>query len=107
VEQWPEGAAADPEAARQRYDSDMKASREALREVVRADLPTAHLGPGIVAVVAVAVGCFATPLAGALVAGAFAALFLGALAVMFPRGVQGVDALRRSYLFTFGWASWF
>ena len=38
MEQWPEGAAADPKAARRRYDSGMKASREALREVVRADL---------------------------------------------------------------------
>ncbi|MFF2520463.1 hypothetical protein [Streptomyces sp. NPDC058086] len=36
------GAAADREAARERYDSDTRASRKALRETVRADLPAAH-----------------------------------------------------------------
>ncbi|MFI8421133.1 hypothetical protein [Streptomyces sp. NPDC085479] len=104
--QWPEGPAADPEAARERYVSDMRASRRALREMVRADLPTAHFGLGIVIVASVVVGLFAGPIVGALMAGSFAALFLVALVVMFLRGMRGLDAGRRAYLFTFGWANW-
>ncbi|MDI2128759.1 hypothetical protein [Yinghuangia seranimata] len=106
VQRWPEGSEADPEAARERYNSDMRATRKALREVVRADLPTAHFGLGIVFVASAAVGYFAGPAAGALVAGAFGALFFGALVVMFLRGIRGMDAARRAYLFTFGWANW-
>ncbi|MEU6272983.1 hypothetical protein ABZ871_11290 [Streptomyces populi] len=106
MEQWPEGPVADPEAAWERYDSDMRATRKALREVLRADLPAAHFGLGVVVVASVVVGCFATPVAGVLVAGAFATLSLVALAAMFLRGVRGPDAWRRAYLFTFGWANW-
>lgn len=106
MERWPEGPAADPEAARERYDSDMRSVRKALREVIRADLPAAHFGPGIVVVASVIVGLLMGPLAGALVAGAFAALFLVALVVMFVRGIRGLNAGRRAYLFTFGWANW-
>ncbi|MFB7429624.1 hypothetical protein ACFC0K_40875 [Streptomyces hydrogenans] len=106
MEQWPEGPAVDPEAARERYVSGMRASRKALREVVRADLPAAHFGLGIVVVASVVVGLFAGPIVGALVAGSFAALFLVALVVMLLRGIRGLDAGRRAYLFTFGWANW-
>ena len=76
MERWPEGSAADPVAARERYDSDMRAVRKALREVVRADLPAAHFGLGVVVIASVIVGLFAGPAAGALVAGAFVLLFL-------------------------------
>ncbi|MFI9600013.1 hypothetical protein ACIHCX_09045 [Streptomyces sp. NPDC052043] len=106
MEQWPEGPAAEPKAARERYASDMRASRKALREVIRADLPAAHFGLGIVVVASVVVGLFAGAITGALVAGFFAALFLVALAVMLRRGIRGMDAGRRAYLFTFGWANW-
>ncbi|MFB7496669.1 hypothetical protein ACFC09_18615 [Streptomyces sp. NPDC056161] len=106
VTQWPEGPAADPEAARERYASDMKATREASRNAVRADLPAAHFGSALVVVTSALVGYFVAPAAGALVAGAFAALFMVARAVMFLRGVRGVEASRRAYLFTFGWANW-
>lgn len=103
---WPEGPAADPKAARERYDSDVRESRKALREAIRADLTAAHFGLGIVIVASVTLGLFAGPIAGALVAGAFAALFLVALVVMRLRGIRGLDALGRAYLFTFGWANW-
>ncbi|KAB1140465.1 hypothetical protein F7R91_35795 [Streptomyces luteolifulvus] len=106
MKRWPEGPAADPEAARERYDSDMRSVRKALREAIRADLPAAHFGLGIVIVACVIVGLLVGPVAGALVAGAFAALFLVALVVMFVRGIRGADARRRAYLFTFGWANW-
>lgn len=106
MDRWPEGPAADPEAARERYDSDMRASRKALRETVRADLPAAHFGLGLVIVASVIVGMLAGPVAGVLVAGAFAALFLVALGVLLLRGPRGLDAGRRAYLFTFGWANW-
>ncbi|MFD9655925.1 hypothetical protein [Streptomyces mirabilis] len=106
VDRWPEGPAADPEAARERYDSDMRTSRKALREPVRADLPAAHFGLGLVIVASVIVGLLAGPVAGVLVAGAFAALFLVALGVLLLRGLRGLDAGRRAHLFTFGWANW-
>jgi hypothetical protein len=106
VQRWPEGPVADPHAARERYDTDARATRTALREVVRADVPAAHVGLGIVVVASVVVGCFAAPVVGALVVGAFAALFLVALVVVFLRGIRGLDAPRRAYLFTFGWANW-
>lgn len=106
MEPWPEGTAADPEAARERYASGMRAERKALRDVMRADLPAAHLGLGIAIVASAVVGLFAGPITGALVAGSFAALFLVALAVMLLRGIRGLDAGRRAYLFTFGWANW-
>ncbi|MGW1537504.1 hypothetical protein [Streptomyces aureus] len=106
VQQWPEGPAADPEAARERYDSDMRATRKAMREVIRADVPTAHLGLGIVVVASEVLSCFGAPVVGVCVGGAFAALFLAAAAVMFLRGVRGRDAWRRAYVFTFGWANW-
>ncbi|MFD9487601.1 hypothetical protein ACFWBX_27265 [Streptomyces sp. NPDC059991] len=106
VQQWPEGPAVDQDAARERYTSDMRAARAALREVFRADMPAAHGGAAVVVVASVLVGCFAGPVAGGLVAAGFAVLFLLALAVMFLRGIRGADAWRRSYLFTFGWANW-
>ncbi|MFF9458668.1 hypothetical protein [Streptomyces flaveolus] len=106
MQPWPEGPVSDPEAARERYTSDLRASRKALREAIRADLPVAHVGLAIVVVASVLLGLFATPAAGALVAGAFAALFLAALAVMLLRGIRGLDAARRAYLFSFGWANW-
>ncbi|WP_373298694.1 hypothetical protein [Streptomyces melanogenes] len=106
MQQWPEGPAADQEAARERYTSGMRATRMAVREVFRADMPAAHGGVTVVMVAGVVVGCFAHPVAGCLVAAGFAVLFLVALAVMFLRGIRGADAWRRSYLFTFGWANW-
>ena len=106
VGRWPEGSAADPEAARKRYDSDTRATRKALREVFRVDLPDAHSGPGIVIAASVVVGLLLGPAAGALVAGAFAFLLLATLAVMFLRRIRGVDATRRAYLFASGWAGW-
>ncbi|MEU3402120.1 hypothetical protein [Streptomyces filamentosus] len=106
MEQWPEGLTADPGTARERYVSGMRASRKALLEVIRADLQAAHFGLGIVVVTSVVVGLFAGPVVGALVAGSFAVLFLVALVVMSLRGIRGLDAGRRAYLFTFGWANW-
>ncbi|MFE2531528.1 hypothetical protein [Streptomyces sp. NPDC059371] len=103
---WPEGSAADPEAARERYESDMRTTRAALREAARADMPAAHFGVAVVIAASVVLGLFAGPVAGSLVVGVFGALFLMTLAVMFVRGIRGVDACWRSYLFTFGWANW-
>ncbi|MGV9340670.1 hypothetical protein [Streptomyces sp. NPDC003688] len=84
----------------------MRSERKALREAIRADLPAAHCGLGIVIVASMIVGLLVGPVTGALVAGAFAVLFLVVLAVMLMRGVRGLDARKRAYLFTFGWANW-
>ncbi|MEU3985681.1 hypothetical protein AB0F77_37405 [Streptomyces sp. NPDC026672] len=71
--------------------------------MLRADLPAANFGLGIVIVVSVVTGFAAGAVVGAGIGGAFALLFLATLLVMFLRGE---DALRRAYLFTFGWANW-
>ncbi|NED10836.1 hypothetical protein [Streptomyces sp. SID9124] len=107
MEQGSEKFGADTEAARARYRSDMRASRKALRDAVRADLPAAHFGLGIVVVASVVTGLFEGAVVGSLVAGFFGAAFLAFLAVMLLRGIRGVDAGRRAYLSTFGWANWF
>ncbi|MEU5825468.1 MULTISPECIES: hypothetical protein [Streptomyces] len=106
MEQGSENFGADPEAARARYRSDTRAARKALREVVRADLPAAHLGLGFVVVASVVAGLFEGAVVGSLVAGFFGAVFLAVLAVVLLRGIRGVDAGRRAYLSTFGWANW-
>ncbi|WP_448320245.1 hypothetical protein [Streptomyces sp. CO7] len=105
-EQWPEGRFADPAAARERYDAGLRGARGAAREVLRAEPPDAHLGLGVVAVAVAVTALLAGPVPGSAVAGVFAALFLATLAVMRLRGVRGMDAVRRSYLFTFGWGQW-
>ncbi|MFD6997609.1 hypothetical protein ACFWA5_15290 [Streptomyces mirabilis] len=46
VDRWPEGPAADPEAARERYDSDMRTSRKALRDCSFAACEVWTLGAG-------------------------------------------------------------
>ncbi|MFE0106440.1 hypothetical protein [Streptomyces sp. NPDC059009] len=74
--------------------------------MLRADLPAAHFGLGIVIVVSVVAGFAGGTVVGACIGGAFAMLFPATLLVMFLRGGRGVDALRRAYLFTFGWANW-
>ncbi|MGW1779431.1 hypothetical protein ACWCQQ_09855 [Streptomyces sp. NPDC002143] len=107
AEHRPEGPAAEEEAARKRYDADLRAQRGSLRDLFRADLPDAHIGLGIVVLVGVLVGLFASPVAGALVFGPFTALFLATLLVMRLQGVRGQEAGRRAYLFTFGWGQWF
>jgi hypothetical protein len=106
-QEWPEGPAADPEAARERYDSDLRAMRADLRDAIRADVEDAHFGLGIVVIASVIVGCLEGPVTGALVAGTFAALFAGVLAVMRLRRVRGRNAIRRAYVLVFGWGRWF
>ncbi|WP_052457100.1 hypothetical protein [Streptomyces sp. AcH 505] len=106
MREWPEGPAADPRAARERYDADLASGRAAAREALRADLRTAHFGAGVVLLVSVLAGFLVAPATGLLVAGAFAALFVVTLAVMLLRALPRTQALRRAYLFTFGWANW-
>ncbi|MFE2297006.1 hypothetical protein ACFXAW_02275 [Streptomyces sp. NPDC059445] len=106
MQQWPEGRAAESEAAREGYESDMRAVRAEMREATRADMPAAHFGVGVVLATGVVLGLSTHPVFGGLLVGGFCALFLTTLAVMFVRGVRGVDACRRSYRFTFGWANW-
>ncbi|MEU8760097.1 hypothetical protein [Streptomyces sp. NPDC048659] len=43
---------------------------------------------------------------GALLAGLFGGLFLVVLVALRLRGARALDAGRRAYLFTFGWANW-
>ncbi|MFF1546383.1 hypothetical protein [Streptomyces sp. NPDC058291] len=84
----------------------MRTARTEAREALRADLPAAHLGLGLVTVASTGAGFVGHPAVGAGIGGASAALFLLALSVMYLRGKRGTDALRPAYLFTFGWASW-
>ncbi|MGV9274504.1 hypothetical protein [Streptomyces griseosporeus] len=106
IQQWPEGPHADPDAARDRYHADLRASRAAAREVFRAELPIAHMGLALVALASVLAGVVWSPKAGVIVAGAFAALFVVALGGALLAGRRGWGAARAAYRFTFGWADW-
>ncbi|MGI5250811.1 hypothetical protein [Actinacidiphila glaucinigra] len=103
---WPEGPNADPDAAGERYRADMQASQEAMRNLFRVEMPVAHVGLAIAAIASVVVGAAWSPRTGAIVAGAFAALFVVALAVALLAGSRGWNAARAAYKFTFGWADW-
>lgn len=105
-QQWPEGPYADGEAARERYEADMRASRAAVRNLFRVEMSSAHMGLVIVVAAAVFVGVVWSPRTGALVGAAFAALFVAALCVALLAGGRGRDAVRAAYKFTFGWADW-
>ncbi|WP_405713620.1 MULTISPECIES: hypothetical protein [unclassified Streptomyces] len=105
-QQWPEGPNADPDAARERYKADMQASRGAVRELFRVEMPVAHMGLAIAITASIFVGMVWSPRTGAIIAGAFAALFVVSLAVAFLAGSRGWDAARAAYKFTFGWADW-
>ncbi|NML52656.1 hypothetical protein HHL19_17435 [Streptomyces sp. R302] len=52
------------------------------------------------------IGIFVSPVASVSIAGAFAAHFTAAAAVLFLRGHRGASGLRRAYMFAFGWAQW-
>ncbi|WP_234307328.1 MULTISPECIES: hypothetical protein [unclassified Streptomyces] len=106
MQQWPEGPHADPEAARDRYNTDIRESRAAVRNLFRVGLPVAHFGLGTVITVSVFVGVIWSPITGALIGGAFTALFVVALCVAVLAGSRGRDAVRAAYKFTFGWAEW-
>jgi hypothetical protein len=105
-QQWPEGPNADPDAARDRYHADLRASRAAVREVFRVELPIAHMGLALVALASVLAGVVWSAKAGLIIAGVFAALFVVALAGALLAGRRGRDAARAAYRFTFGWADW-
>src|SRR5690606_35876499 len=53
---WPEGSHADPDAARERYNLDVRASHSAMRNLFRVELPVAHWGLVIVVIASVFVG---------------------------------------------------
>ncbi|MGW6292133.1 hypothetical protein [Streptomyces sp. NPDC055058] len=105
-QQWPEGSHADPDAARDRYNADMRASNSGMRNLFRVELPIAHWGLVIVILASVFVGVVWSPRTGAIIGGAFAALFVAALCVALLAGSRGRDAVRAAYKFTFGWADW-
>ncbi|WP_326628602.1 MULTISPECIES: hypothetical protein [unclassified Streptomyces] len=105
-QQWPEGSNADPDAARERYNADMQASRGAMRDLFRVELPIAHMGLAITIIASGFVGVVWSPRTGVIIAGAFAALFVVALVVALLAGSRGRDAVRAAYKFTFGWADW-
>ncbi|MFI5470905.1 hypothetical protein ACIA6D_11815 [Streptomyces cacaoi] len=105
-QRWPEGSNADPDAARERYNADMQASRGAVRNLFRVELAIAHMGLAIAIIAGVLAGAAWSPRTGLIIAGAFAALFVVALAVALLAGSRGRDAVRAAYKFTFGWADW-
>lgn len=70
------------------------------------ELPVAHVGLALVLVVSAVVGVALSPKAGAVIAGAFAGLFVMALVVARLAGRRGWSAVRTAYKFAFGWANW-
>ncbi|MDQ0960373.1 hypothetical protein QFZ66_004251 [Streptomyces sp. B4I13] len=105
-QQWPEGPNADPDAARERYNADMRASRRAARNLFRVEMPVAHMGLALAIIVSLLAGAAWSPRTGVIIAGGFAALFVLALAVVLLVGNRGRNAVRAAYKFTFGWAEW-
>ncbi|MEU9780775.1 hypothetical protein AB0H92_07325 [Streptomyces phaeochromogenes] len=105
-QEWPEGSNADPDAARDRYNTDMQASRRSMRNLFRVELPIAHMGLAITIIASVFAGVVWSPRTGVIISGAFAALFVAALAVALLAGSRGRNAVRAAYRFTFGWADW-
>ena len=105
-QRWPEGPNADPNAARDRYNADMRASRAAILEVFRVELPIAHVGLLLVVLAGVFVSVVWSLKTGVIIVGAFAALFVVALVVALLAGKRGRGAVHAAYKFTFGWANW-
>ncbi|MFD4690155.1 hypothetical protein [Streptomyces sp. NPDC058463] len=103
---WPEGPKADPDAARNRYNADMQASRAATRNLFRVELRVANTGLAITIIASVFAGVVWSPRASVIIAGSFAALFVVALVVALLAGSRGRGAVRAAYKFTFGWAEW-
>ena len=103
---WPEGSAADPSAARERYANDLRVSRRSLRTALRADALDAHAGLTAFTVVAVLAWWGAGPRAGLIVAGACTGWYALAAAVVLARGRRGREVLRRAYRGAFGWGRW-
>ncbi len=88
-QRWPEGPNADHDAARDRYNADMRASRAAILEVSRVELPIAHVGLLLVVLAGVFVSVVWSLRTGVIIMGAFAALFVVALAVALLAGRRG------------------
>ncbi|MFE7334860.1 hypothetical protein [Streptomyces griseus] len=89
-----------------RHTRDMQEERHSVREALRSDLPAAHLGLGVTVIALIVVASFSGPRWTMIVAGAFAAWFLLALAVIHIGSGRGWDAVRRAYIATFGWGNW-
>ncbi|MFF4658931.1 hypothetical protein [Streptomyces sp. NPDC001381] len=84
----------------------MQEERHPVREALRSDLPAAHMGLGVTVIALIVIASFSGARWTLIVAGAFAAWFLLALAVIHIGSGRGWDAVRRAYIATFGWGNW-
>ncbi|MFF9548097.1 hypothetical protein ACF1B4_31440 [Streptomyces albidoflavus] len=84
----------------------MQTSHGSMRNLFRVEMPIAHMGLAITIIASVFVGVVWSPRTGTIIVGAFAALFVVALAVALLAGSRGWNAARAAYKFTFGWADW-
>ncbi|MGR4884229.1 hypothetical protein ACIPUC_33125 [Streptomyces sp. LARHCF249] len=89
-----------------RYNQDIHDERHSVREALRADLPAAHMGLGVTVIILIVVASFSGFRWTLIVAGAFVAWFILALAVVRVGSGRGWDAVRRAYIATFGWGNW-
>ncbi|MFE3739232.1 hypothetical protein [Streptomyces sp. NPDC059134] len=94
------------EGSASQYIRDMREERRTVREALRSDLPAAHMGLGVTVIALVVVASFSGPRWTVIVAGAFTAWFLLALAVIHIGNGRGWDVVRRAYIATFGWGNW-
>lgn len=106
MQEWPEGSAADQEAARERYEAGIRESTRVMRAALRADLRSAHFGTAIVIFVSILVSSFSDTILGLAVTGVFAVIFGAKLTLDISRGIPRAGIVRRAYCFTFGWAKW-
>ncbi|MEW2064707.1 hypothetical protein AB0899_28785 [Streptomyces sp. NPDC007002] len=94
------------EGSASRYARDMQEEGHSVCEALRSDLPAAHLGVGATVIALIVVASFSGPQWTLIVAGAFTAWCLLALAVIHIGSGRGWDAVRRAYIATFGWGNW-
>ncbi|QKW23767.1 hypothetical protein HUT16_35870 [Kitasatospora sp. NA04385] len=102
VQDWPEGRAADPAAARERYERDLGT---ALATPTGPPPRTrdGHLGAALTVAVAALLGLLGGPAAAAGALAVAALLFVAALVRQHRRGHPGREALRRAYATAFTW----
>lgn len=93
-------------SASSRYTRNIQQERHALREALHPDLPAAHMGLGVTVVALIVVANFSGPRWTLIIAGAFTAWFILALAMIHIGSGRGWDAIRRAYIATFGWGNW-
>ncbi|MEU7382607.1 MULTISPECIES: hypothetical protein [unclassified Streptomyces] len=88
------------------YERVLAEDRRVVREMLRVSTGGAHAGLAIMVIVVALIAAAGGAQWALMVGGAVAAWFAVALLAVVRGGRRGWAAVTRSYLLTFGWASW-